>query len=198
MRFIFLTRCFSPANLDRIRQNIREVFAGSEHTYTHLILADLTHGAWRDDFAGFCDAQTVLEFVDMKQPHDTQCTAGMDAALSLVGRGDEYVYVLDDDNLLHPDFLDVCEACGDADALVFKIAGRPELGNPSVMDQYPVGHIDWANFITRLDVMRELKIYYTDGPRRCEDGVFFDKMKQNHCEIRFFDRELAYYNKLPR
>lgn len=198
MRFLFLTRCFVTKNIPHIKDSIRGVFAGSPHSYIHVVLVDLTHGGKREEFERFADDVTVVHFVESKLPFDTQCTEGMDAALRKFGEDDDYVYVLDDDNELHKDFLSVCDECAGEDAIVFKIAGRPELGNSSILGKYPVGHIDWANFITKLRVMRWLKIFYVDGPRRCEDGVFFHKMMTNQTKIRFVSKELAFYNKLPR
>lgn len=45
MHFTFITRCMEPTNLQQIKNKIAEVFSKqTEHSYTHLILVDLTHG----------------------------------------------------------------------------------------------------------------------------------------------------------
>lgn len=196
--FLILTRCYKPDNLEAVKKSIQEVFVDSQHGYRHLILADLTHGTDREAFERFADDKTGIFYVESKNDNDSQITEGMDNALATVKpvSENEYVYVLDDDNILHPAFLHVAEYCKGEDAVVFKIEGRPDLGNKDILSMYPVGHIDWANYVTKLTTMQRIKVYHLDGPRRCEDGVFFDHMKRENCTFAFADRVMAYYNKL--
>jgi len=198
MNFTFITRCYTTERLDRIKQNVADTFRDTEHTYRHCIIADLTHGTPLDSFIRFNDYRTFVTYVKEKDRSDPQCSVGMDKTLApLVPVGDmDYVFVLDDDNLLHPDFLSVCDACHGEDAIIFKIEGRPELGNPSILNMYAVGHIDWANYITKLEIMQRIKIYHLDGPLRCSDGVFFEHMKNEHCTFKFIDSVNAWYNRL--
>ena len=197
MNFIFLTRCYSPKNIGTIKENIKSTFNGTMHTYKHLIVVDLTHESSRNQYLEFTDNNTILYFIKNKAKIDTQNTFGMDASLALIN-GYYYVYVLDDDNILHPDFLNVCSEINDEDAVVFKIEGKENLGNPSIFNyNTPVGHIDWSNFIFKLNVAKRLKIGDDKGTR-CEDGLFFKKLIDNKCSIKFIDNIYAYYNKLPR
>lgn len=200
MHFIFITRCYRPTNIAQIQQNLREVFRNTEHTYRQFLLIDLTHGESVLDFYQFADDKTTLHLVTEKPAIDTQATEGMDKALDTVKPDDNvYVYVLDDDNIVHPDFLHVADYCHGEDAVVFKIAGKPYLGNKAILtSRCPIGHIDWANYVTKLTTMQRIKVYKPDGPRRCEDGVFFDHMKRNNCTLVFVDKVMAYYNKLSK
>ena len=198
MHFIFLTRCYRPTNIATIKKNIEDTFKGSEHSYLHVILVDLTHGENQETFTPFVDNNTLIGLVSSKAPNDTQMTIGMDDILNMINSNTSYVYILDDDNLLHKDFLSICEDCDDEDAVVFKIVGRPELGNPSIMNMHPVCHIDWANYITKLGTMKKLKIYHGGTSSLCEDGLFFLKLMQNKCKIKFVNKEIAFYNRLPK
>lgn len=201
MNFFFLTRCYQPGNIQRIKDNLAEVFAGTGHNYYHYLVIDLTHGATSADFAPFIDARTDATFIHEKPEKDTQNTFGMNYALRFV-KPDEYVYVLDDDNLLHPRFPEVAEKAENSDffdAVVFKIEGRPELGNLIMQGENPVGRIDWANFITKGETMKRVGLNDCLNPPRCEDGIFFSKLLAcGHYHIKWVDEVLAYYNKLPR
>jgi hypothetical protein len=196
MHFTFITRSFTPVNLPTIKDNIRDIFKDSEHTYTHIILADLTHEDQRgQSFDNLEDGNTIVRFTESKLPEDTQNCQGMDEAIATV-KDDDYIYVLDDDNILHPDFLTVAQYCNGEDAIVFKLENISVLGNPDMVKGDPMGKVDWANFVSKASTMKKLKVY--PGGHRCEDGMYFRRMMADNCTFRFVDKVLAYYNKLPR
>lgn len=196
MHFTFLTRCYTPVNLNAIKQNIKDVFKDTEHTYTHLILVDLTHDDQRgQSFDGYEDDVTLVKFVENKPEGDTQNVKGMDNALAELP-DDGYIYILDDDNLLHKDFPQVAQYCNGEDAVIFRVDHMLTWGDPQLLKGNPVGRIDWANYVTKLKTMKDLKVY--PGGHRCEDGMFFHRMMQHNCTFKFIDKVFAYYNKLPR
>lgn len=199
MHFIIITRCYKPTNLEKVKESIKVAFFGSQHTYTHLLIVDLTHGGKRKDFTRFADDTTVMYFVAKKQANDQHLDVAMDLILTEFDQDDAYVFFVDDDNIMHPDFLQICQHCAGEDALVFKIEGRPNFGNPDALHGQAVGHIDWANFIVKLGMMKRVKIYHGGNRSNCEDSIFFNKMEaQPDCKIKFVDKVLAYYNKLPK
>ena len=201
MNFVFLTRCFKTTNLEAIKRRLQEVFASTRHTYRHFIVVDMTRAENPAPFADFCDPHTSIVYSNEKPPADTYNTKAMDEVLKSYWVPNEtFVYILDDDNTISKDFLRVCDYCehnAGADALVFQIASRPDLGQKFIKPGEAIGKIDWANFLTRLDVMKWLKIF-TGTDSQTADGQFFNRMLEKGLCILYTNEELCFYNALPK
>ena len=202
MNIVFITRCFKPTNLETIKSRLKEVFAGTtRHTYRHFIVVDMTRAESPAPFADFCDPNTTVVFSNEKPPADEYNTKAIDEVLAAYYTPREtFVYILDDDNTISKDFLRVCDYCehnAGADALVFQIASRPELGQKFIRPGEAIGKIDWANFLTRLDVMKWLKIF-TGTDSQTADGQFFNRMLEKGLCILYTNEELCFYNALPK
>lgn len=199
MNFIFVTRCYKPTNLQYVKKSIADVFYGTEHTYEHIIIVDMSYGTPYQIFKQYNDEHTTVFYAPTKYDNDEWMSDWVDKIIQHVGSPQDYVFILDDDNRLHPNFLGVVDECDGSDVIVFKIEGRPNLGNKELMyASSPVGYIDWANFITKVAAMREFHIYHGGKSGVCEDSLFFLKMKTHGCSFKFVDSVFAFYNALPR
>lgn len=201
MHCIFITRCTRPKNIRVVKESVFRVFEGSKHTFRHVLVCDFTD-PYSDisDYEPFIGKNTTLFPVCEKRVNDHYATHGIDDALDSGGYETGYVYILDDDNQITPDFLDALDACeaGEPDAVVFKVYGHPEWGDISILDHDAIGKIDWANMLIRLDVMKRLKVYTLGADSQKSDGLFFEKMKREGCAIKFLNQICGRYNALPK
>jgi len=202
MHFIFITRCYRATNIPVIKQNLTTVFEGSKYTYEHRLIVDATRlNDWTEEFGKYhLDCFLPSTIYREKRPKDEYNTFGVDDFIEQCADGDSFVYILDDDNQITPDFLTALDACadGEPDAVVFKVYGHPDWGDISLLDRDAVGHIDWANMLIRLDAMKRLKVYTLGADSQKSDGLFFEKMKREGCRIKFLNQICGRYNALPK
>ena len=200
MKCLFLTRCYKTTNLKRIQENIRDVFRGSVHQYKHAILFDSTIYKKLDFPRDIFNCDTNLYICYKKDKNDAYMTEFIDYTLERYAplRKDVYVYVLDDDNLIMPEFLSVLDETKDEHAVVFKVDGHPEWGTDRIKPGHAVGKIDWSNFITRIDVMKNHKVFHRMTDSQKADGIFFNNLLTLGMNIKFIDRVCGCYNALPK
>lgn len=196
MHFVFLTRCYTPYKLDAVKESIKLVFSNTEHTYLHCIIVDVKNSECNPSaYVKFDDKNTRIIFKSNKPENDKYNITGLNEVIKELGK-DGYVYVLDDDNTLHPDFLQVADyITGNEDCVVFKCVNYAlEWGNKNVLSGTSVGKIDWACYITKLSTMKKLEI--PTEKSISADGLFFERLRNNNCNIKLTGKTFAYYNHL--
>ena len=191
MHFIFLTRCFTPDNIQTIKNSIREVFqACGRHTYKHVLMVDMSHtGTKEEQFDCFVDRNTVVHYVHNKK--DQYMYNDIDDYLEALPDQDAYVYVLDDDNILKPEFTQVCDTSENVDLIIFKLEGHAGWGDKGCR----AGNVDIGNYITKLSILKKYKFDVQRSSRNA-DGEFVVKLRSNKCSIVYIKDYLGYYNKL--
>lgn len=200
MKCVFVTRCSRPDNIKRISENIESVFRGSRHTYRHVLVCDITE-SYEDlkEYARY-DLNAFIQPVIMKHERDKYLTNGIDTALFNLNEDGCYVYILDDDNLIMPEFLDALDEAErtNAVAVVFKVKDHPQWGKSNIEHNNAVGRIDWSNFITRIDVMRAIGVYNQFCDSHDSDGEFFNDLLEfcDDGEIVYMDKVCGLYNAL--
>ena len=198
LHFIFVTRCYKTTNLNKIKQNLKQVFSNQEeYNYKHLIIIDADRVKNIDDFQNLKDEHTSLFFFFNKKENDNFIVEGIDKALEDINKKG-YVYILDDDNLVKSDFLDMVKQINYDidDAVFFKVQGSNWDWNGQ---QSAKGHMDWACFITKLSIMKQLKLYNEKQFSSVDcDGVFFDRLISLNYHIKKINKDYGLYNVLPK
>jgi hypothetical protein len=115
---------------------------------------------------------------------------------------DGWVYILDDDNILHPDFFTEINKLitnnPEARGFIFAQEGVSDGKiwiRKNTSDNIKVNYIDQAQFILHTDLIKDKRYQQ----RYEADGIFIDEIYQEHKDkIIISDEVLCYYNFLRR
>ena len=193
MHFIFLTRCFTPNTIQIIKDNIKSVFDNqvndTHHTYEQRLIVDMSHGQNPDIFTPFADEHTIIHFIPNKK--DYYMYEDCDDLLATIHQDNTYVYFLDDDNILAPNFLGLCDEFTDEDIVIFKLENHDGWGNEGC----GVCTVDIGNYISKLSILQKYKIGTCEDSRCC-DGHFVEVLRANNCSFKYVNKVYGFYNKL--
>jgi hypothetical protein len=151
-------------------------------------------------------AKPYLDNIDYAEPwvfkskikrDDNKEAFGIDLLNDLVEPNGEvtYIYVLDDDNLIHPDFLDTWgQIVPNKKAYVFNQAlpnGDTRIAAPENME---VGKVDMGQVVIHASLLKKNN-YFSLG--YTGDGITFEALhKSDPEEFEFINETVTYYNRL--
>lgn len=109
-----------------------------------------------------------------------------------------WVYVLDDDNIVHPAFFELLEQAirsfPDRRAFVFPQETDGGWTRPAQPEMVRIGGIDTAQFVLRRDLIGDLRWRL---PSPTSDGELMEQIYPDHKdEFAFIPRVASYYNRL--
>ena len=109
-------------------------------------------------------------------------------ALTQITNNDTFLYYLDDDNIIHPDFYKLCDIIEKNKMYTFNQVNRLRGDNVNI------NHIDTAMFLIDFNLCKNIN-WIND--RYDADGHYitecYNSNKENHI---FFDNDLCYYNSI--
>lgn len=174
MNVNIITRCYKPTNIQRIKENIRQVFTNHYgHSYVHYLLVDMSYNQPQQNFKCFEDDHTKVVFIYDKK--DYYNTWGIDQIVqSIPDDQNGWVYILDDDNLITNYFTSIFDNCQGEDVLVvdsnaYRFTSLPNIGRV-------IGHIDICSYVVKLDVFKHNHIYVEGQKSYISDGAFFEQL----------------------
>ena len=200
-----ITRCSRPENLSKIEKSI---FNTDLFKITWHICIDLSKATNRHE-----EFLSALEDLNHKDPDmivsSYKCLDGefghmmINKTLDKIESG--FIYVLDDDNIIHPDFYDgISEQIlkhQEKSVFVFnqKIGGI-DFTNLDIRKALPenirVGGVDMAQFIIDRGIIGDNRF---ENPGYIADGTFISKLYGLYPDgFMFIDKILCYYNYLQK
>lgn len=197
-----LTRCTRPHNLLKIKESL--IYANSFELTWHIIFdvnvlkdidVELLSLLESDDYC-----------IDFKFLGSLKNAYGYDSINKIVNfiSNNEWIYLLDDDNLLHEDFNElniIIENNSNKSIIVFDqyVGGKDFSGleyRKASIENTHVGGIDAAQYI----IKRQMLVYPTGMPyslNYCADGILMNfLLAAYNDEFLFFNKTYCYYNSI--
>jgi hypothetical protein len=181
---VIITPSYRPDNVARIIDTIP-----FEHVRKWVIVYDGNHV--QQGFSQFGGHPKIEEHVHKSEgiSGNPQRNHAMEIVEKQYGKEDSlYVYFLDDDNIIHPDFTRLARILDDGNIYTFNQTGRIK-GNKMV-----VNHIDTAMFMVSLDMCKGIRFI---KDKYESDGYFIvDCFKKHPDRWVFVNNDLCFYNHL--
>lgn len=192
MHIVFITRCYKPTNIQKIKDNLKEVFSKQTNfTYQQYLVVDMTHGGTEDQFNFFKDDLTHVQFAYEKI--DQYNCNYIDLLVDKINKENTFVYILDDDNLIKKEFLNIFNNYNNEDMIIFHNDGHNCYKDGIIR----VGGIDMCNFITKLQTMKQIKFYDGEDSYSC-DGRFAVKVLKSQKKILYLKDSCVIYGALSK
>lgn len=196
MNIIFITRCYKPTNIQRIKDNLKSIFEKQDNiSYVQYLLVDLTYNEPQQNFKVFEDEHTRVHFTYNKKDHYNNF--GLDEVIkSIPDDQNTFVYVLDDDNLINENFTKVFDSYQGED-IIFVNARRFQLTPPIKVGRV-VGYVNTSNYIVKLKARKETPIYVEGEKSYPADGKFFQNLLKKDYSIKYLNYDVCGYNVMSR
>lgn len=196
MKITFITRCYKPTNIQRIKDNLHNVFSNQDKIqYEQYLLVDLSYNQPQQNFKVFEDEHTKVHFTYQKK--DYYNNSGIDQLVqSLEGDQNNFVYVFDDDNLITEDFLKVFDDYNGQDVLVV-CSKKFNITSPHSIAGV-IGNVDTSSYLVKLRVRKETPAYIQGNKSYATDGIFFKNLLIKNYSFKYTKLMAVQYAALKR
>ena len=197
---VFITRVSRMNKIEQLNKNICEVLDGSNFEWKQFLLFDLTK-VGQVDWSIVKRMKNVVPFTIKEKPeHDPYMNFAIDYAAKAIVEKDIWIYILDDDNMLLPEFKDLAwDLDADYPITVFNIK-MPALSNGfngTVKIPLEYGktlfHIDSANYIVQRKVFDVIR-HANNIKSKWHDGIFMQKALKCQIPIKYINKVYGQHN----
>lgn len=198
MKFNIITRCTRLGNIERVKESIFSNVPKNSEIEWHIVFdTTVLKDIDAELLSRLNEGGTILHF--MKGDG-----WGLSQLNSLIKKLDGWIYHLDDDNIMHPNFYSTIENFykknKDAKAFIFsQYVGGKDFSGLDVREAHhenvKISKIDLAQWI----IHSSLHVYYEYGSGYVADGTFITNLYKNEKRHFVFINEiLCYYNHLEK
>lgn len=197
---VFITRVSRMNKIEALNKQICEVLEGSKFNWKQFLIFDLTK-VGEVDYELVNKLKNVVVFTVAEKPENDQYIAfAMDVAARSIEDKDTWIYILDDDNSLLPQFKDLAwDLDTNYPITVFNIE-MPAISNgfngtvkAPLEYKKVLFHIDMANFITQRKVFDQIS-FKNSIKSEWADGVFIQKALKTEIPIKYVDKVYGQHN----
>jgi hypothetical protein len=181
-----ITACSRPENLSKVYDSLQGLKCN-----WFIILDDC-----KDFLFKTCSGSTVSIIIKQSKKKGEWCGSLKNEGLEMVKTG--WIYVLDDDNLLHPDFKKSIQFYIDKfpqkKAFVFNQALQEGIIRKALHSNIRINYIDQAQYLVHKELIGDIR--YPDNEYQ-DDGIFIEALYQFHSrKFLCIKKTMCYYNKL--
>lgn len=202
MKIVFLTRVSRLERLNYVVYQLRELLKDAQFDWQHYLIFDLTKvDENKIDWQNLNKLDHIKSFaVKQKPENDVYIYSALDYAARTIEDKDTWIYILDDDNALLPEFKQIGQYLDcDCPINVFNIKMKMISNGFDGTIQAPLTcghalfHIDVANFIVQRKVFDQIS-FKNSIKSEWADGVFIEKALKLQIPFHYINKVFGQHN----
>lgn len=202
MKIVFLTRVSRLERLNRVVYQLRELLKDVQFDWQQYLIFDFTKvDENKIDWQNLNKLDHIKSFgVKQKPEKDAYLNFAVDYAVKTIEYKDTWIYILDDDNALLPEFKQIGHYLNSACPInVFNIKMKRISNGFDGTIQAPLTpsralfHIDTANFIVQRKVFDQIS-YVNEVKSEWRDGMFIEKALKLQIPFHYINKVFGQHN----
>ena len=202
MKIVFLTRVSRLERLNYVVYQLRELLKDAQFDWQQYLIFDLTKvDENKIEWSSLNKLDHIKTFsVKQKPENDVYIYSALDYAARTIEQPDTWIYILDDDNALLPEFKQIGHHLNSACPInVFNIKMKMISNGFDGTIQAPLTpgralfHIDVANFIVQRKVFDQIS-FKNSIKSEWADGVFIEKALKLQIPFHYINKVFGQHN----